>query len=208
MNEDTPGGFPLVGEPLALDLINTRVHGPQGDVDLLATPAALRAWLETQSDRLPPPDRALDNADLAAVHALRDAVAAVVGSIREGTPPDAPALAVLTEAQRVAPVYRAVEWDGRAVTATTRRTGDYAARLVADLAAAATDLLTSREITNVRQCDGRGCRLLFLPEHPRRRWCSPALCGNRERVARYYRRHRQSSPSGSGGDVVDTSEEA
>src|SRR5918997_985516 len=106
MNADVSDVFPLIGEPLALDLINTRVHGPQGDVDLLATPAAL------------------DDADLAAVHALRDAVAAVVGSIREGTPPGAPALAVLTEAQRAAPVYRAVEWDGRAVTATTRRTGD------------------------------------------------------------------------------------
>jgi predicted RNA-binding Zn ribbon-like protein len=32
--------------------------------------------------------------------------------------------------------------------------------------------------------------MLFLPAHPRRRWCSPQLCGNRVRVARYYRRHR------------------
>ena len=28
-----------------------------------------------------------------------------------------------------------------------------------------------------------------LPAHPRRRWCSPARCGNRARVARYYQRH-------------------
>ncbi|MEV3921501.1 CGNR zinc finger domain-containing protein [Actinomadura coerulea] len=32
--------------------------------------------------------------------------------------------------------------------------------------------------------------MLFLPAHPRRRWCSAARCGNRVRVARHYRRHR------------------
>jgi predicted RNA-binding Zn ribbon-like protein len=32
--------------------------------------------------------------------------------------------------------------------------------------------------------------MVFLPAHPRRRWCSPTRCGNRARVARYYQRHR------------------
>ncbi|MFD0515426.1 CGNR zinc finger domain-containing protein [Streptomyces aureus] len=35
--------------------------------------------------------------------------------------------------------------------------------------------------------------LLFLPAHPRRRWCSAARCGNRARVARYYQRHKSST---------------
>jgi predicted RNA-binding Zn ribbon-like protein len=37
---------------------------------------------------------------------------------------------------------------------------------------------------------GPQCRLLFLPAHPRRRWCSRVLCGNRVRVTRYYQRHK------------------
>ncbi|WP_253798373.1 CGNR zinc finger domain-containing protein [Nocardia amikacinitolerans] len=29
------------------------------------------------------------------------------------------------------------------------------------------------------------------PAHPKRRWCSPDRCGNRVRVARYYRKHKE-----------------
>ncbi|MFF4211720.1 CGNR zinc finger domain-containing protein [Streptomyces sp. NPDC001796] len=32
--------------------------------------------------------------------------------------------------------------------------------------------------------------MLFLPAHPRRRWCSAARCGNRVRVARHYQRRK------------------
>ena len=35
---------------------------------------------------------------------------------------------------------------------------------------------------------------VFLPANPRRRWCSPAICGNRARVARYYQRHKDVTP--------------
>jgi len=31
----------------------------------------------------------------------------------------------------------------------------------------------------------------LLPAHRRRRWCSPATCGNRARVARYYQLHKE-----------------
>ena len=65
--------------------------------------------------------------------------------------------------------------------------------LRAELADAAADLLSDPSVRNVRQCEGPVCRLLFLPAHPRRRWCSPGLCGNRVRVARYHERHKDAS---------------
>ncbi|NUR88680.1 MAG: hypothetical protein HOY71_31720, partial [Nonomuraea sp.] len=71
-----------------------------------------------------------------------------------------------------------------------RRDGEAGVRLLAELAEAAIDLLASPDASKVRACEGPGCSLLFLPAHPRRRWCSPAVCGNRARVARYYQRHR------------------
>ena len=52
-------------------------------------------------------------------------------------------------------------------------------------------LLADPAAGRVRGCEGPGCLLLFLPAHPRRRWCSPDLCGNRVRVARHYRRHKE-----------------
>ncbi|WP_252375002.1 MULTISPECIES: CGNR zinc finger domain-containing protein [unclassified Nonomuraea] len=72
----------------------------------------------------------------------------------------------------------------------TARDGTPLDRLLAELAEAAVALLTDPDVGKVRGCEGPGCRLLFLPAHPRRRWCSPDLCGNRVRVARYYQRHK------------------
>jgi predicted RNA-binding Zn ribbon-like protein len=187
-----PSDFPLIGEPLALDLINTRLGTADGDRDLLTTPAALSAWLATQAGRLAQPDSRLTANDLAAVRAIRADVTVAVQHAQLGKRPPASVLRSLTDAQRAAPAYRELGWDGAAVTAVARRGGDYASRLVAELADAAADLLTSPTITTVRKCEGAGCVLLFLPAHPRRRWCSSALCGNRVRVARYYRRHKQS----------------
>lgn len=185
--------LPLVGEPLALDLVNTRVCGPGGEeIDLLETPDALRVWLAAEKDRLAPVG---GDVDLAALHGLRGHVARAVEHARRGDAPPAPALRALNDAQRAAPAHRELGWDGAAVTGTPRRTGDPTRDLLAELAEAAAGLLTDPSVRKIRRCEGPQCRLLFLPAHPRRRWCSPALCGNRVRVARYYQRHRGAGPA-------------
>jgi predicted RNA-binding Zn ribbon-like protein len=177
----------LTGEPLALDLVNTQVSSPDGEVDLLQTPDALRAWLAVERDRL---DTGAEEIELAAVRALRAHVTAAVDAARAGVPPPSSALRAITEAQRNAPSYQELGWNGEAVTIMMRRPGDATAALLAQLAEAAAGLLASPAIGLVRKCEGPGCRMLFLPAHPRRRWCSPATCGNRVRVGRYYQRHK------------------
>ncbi|MEV4113330.1 CGNR zinc finger domain-containing protein [Nonomuraea sp. NPDC049695] len=181
---------PLTGEPLALDLINTR----PATGDLLATPDDLRAWLGLQADRFPEARELaaaeLTAADLAAVHAVREHTARAVEHTRNATPPPAEDLKHLNQAQLDAPAISELAWNGEAVTATLRRTGSPGARLAAWLAEAAAGLLADPAVTRVRQCEAHDCVLLFLPAHPRRRWCSAARCGNRTRVARHYQRHK------------------
>jgi predicted RNA-binding Zn ribbon-like protein len=179
---------PLVGEPLALDLVNTRVGAGDEEVDLLATPDGVRRWLALEADRLPSPP---GDVDAAALRTLREHVTAAVEQVRQGSAPPAGALRALGDALRAAPRHRELAWDGAAVVAVARRSGDPTRDVLAELAEAAADLLTDPAVTAVRQCEGPGCRMLFLPAHPRRRWCSAQLCGNRVRVARYYRRHRE-----------------
>ena len=180
--------FPLIGEPLALDLVNTQVGGPDGSaVDLLETQVALHGWSIQEKDRLTPPS---GEVDLDALHALRGHIAHALEHARDGVPPPASALQALTEALKAAPAHRELSWDGTCVTAHPRRSGDPTRDLLAELAEAAADLLSDPSIRKVRRCEGPECRLLFLPTHPRRRWCSPTLCGNRVRVARYYQRHK------------------
>ncbi|PSL52257.1 putative RNA-binding Zn ribbon-like protein [Saccharothrix carnea] len=182
---------PLTGEHLALDLVNTRPSTGDGRADLLATPRRLAAWLALEPDLQAEAAGATPTAaDLAPVHAVREHVDAAVHAVLHGSRPPRTALRGLTEAQRAAPAVRVLDWDGSTVTATPRRTGRLGTRLAAHLAEAAADLLTDPSIGTLRQCEADDCVLVFLPAHPRRRWCSPTRCGNRARVARYYHRHK------------------
>lgn len=181
---------PLVGEPLALDLINTRFRRPDGvEVDLLETREAFDAWLALERERLGVGDRGVD---LRQVRRLREHVAVAVDHARVDKAPPASALQAMTDVQRGATGYRELRWDPqeRRVFATQRRTGSPIEALLGVIADEAIDLLVNPSVRKIRRCDGPGCRLMFLPAHPGRRWCSPSLCGNRVRVARYYQRHK------------------
>ncbi|WP_188197102.1 CGNR zinc finger domain-containing protein [Nonomuraea sp. SYSU D8015] len=176
----------LIGEPLALDLVNTRAR----DFDALDAPADFQTWLARQADRLTAPAAPLTADGLAAVRSLRGHVESALNAVREAVPPPDAAVAAINDAARAAPPYRRLEWRDGVFRAAVRRDGDDLAGLLAQLAEAAADLLTDPGVGRVRACEGPQCRMLFLPAHPRRRWCSPDLCGNRVRVARYYKRHK------------------
>ena len=59
----------------------------------------------------------------------------------------------------------------------------------------ASDLLISRELERVRECDSPSCRWLFLDrsKNHSRRWCDMSTCGNRLKARRFY--HRQQGAS-------------
>ncbi|MFF4430296.1 CGNR zinc finger domain-containing protein [Streptomyces sp. NPDC001513] len=181
--------FPLNGEPLALDLLNTRT----AEGDLVADPAGLAAWLDVQAGRLTPVG-AVGAAEVAAVRAVREAARPALDAARRGERPPAGALAALNGALGAAPSHRVLAWtreDG--TTAPAHRSADPAPRLAAELAEAVAELLTDPRVGQVRACEAHDCVLLFLPAHPRRRWCVASACGNRARVARYYARHKGQS---------------
>ncbi|WP_040841513.1 CGNR zinc finger domain-containing protein [Nocardia brevicatena] len=177
---------PFTGEPLALDLVNTRPAGG----DLLRTPHALAAWLDLQAERLPEQLPAPTRSDLAAVHTVRDHITAAVEALLHGERPPEKALRGLEGVLAAAPAVRRPEWNGESVVETPRRIGEPGARLAAALADAAVDLLTDPAVERLKRCAAEDCVLVFLAAHPRRQWCSPERCGNRTRVARYYRRHK------------------
>jgi len=65
-------------------------------------------------------------------------------------------------------------------------------RFLPPIARSAAELLTSRELARVRECDGVDCTWLFLDasRSRSRRWCSMSSCGNRAKARRHYRRNR------------------
>jgi predicted RNA-binding Zn ribbon-like protein len=150
---------------LAIEFVNT----------LTSEDDLLEEWLSSRG--LPCSD---------AFRELRGHVEAAVLAARDGLEPD---LAPLNAALRGAPSFEVLTWSG-AVEVAHEREGGEVARALAMLAGAAAELLASPAVRKVKTCEGPGCRLLFVPAHPRRRWCDPATCGNRVRVARYYQRHK------------------
>lgn len=187
----------LTGEPLALDLVNTRPSVG----DLLVAPEDLRSWVALEADRLPDVPEEFTAVELASVHAVRDHAARALDHARRGSRPPRADLEALNQAQRAAPAISAVEWREGRLVVTRRRGGPAARRLTAQLAEAAAELLADPAVTTIRQCEADDCVLLFLPAHPRRRWCSASRCGNRARVARHYRRHK----AGPGAETAEAS---
>ncbi|GAA2139113.1 CGNR zinc finger domain-containing protein [Glycomyces algeriensis] len=186
---------PLVGEPLAIDLVNTLT----AEGDLLEDPAALNAWLALEADRLPDfgaaasaknAATAADRAALKAVRSVREHAAAAFSALADERRPPESSLRALAAAVNAAPNSTRLAWDGKAVTATVQRGGGATERLTAALAQAAIDLLTDPAVAKLRRCGAEDCVMLFVPAHPRRQWCSPERCGNRVRVARYYERRK------------------
>lgn len=196
------GDEPLTGELLALDLLNTLPHTAQGPpADHLADAAGLLAWLALEGERLPGAAgaREVTPDDLAAVRAVRAHAAEAVAAVRRGERPPETALRGLNEAQLAAPAVRYAEWNGKNVVAQARRSGPLGVRVAAALAEEAAALLAGPALAGIRECEAEDCTMLFVPAHPRRRWCSAARCGNRARVARYYRRHKGEEGAGASG---------
>ena len=63
--------------------------------------------------------------------------------------------------------------------------------LLAAIARSAAELLVEGPRAPIRRCANPSCRLFFYDNSRthRRRWCSMAVCGNRNKVASFLRRH-------------------
>ncbi|MCB0164801.1 MAG: CGNR zinc finger domain-containing protein [Anaerolineae bacterium] len=69
---------------------------------------------------------------------------------------------------------------------------DEAIHLLTPIAEAASELLCSADFSLIKKCENPECILYFYDtsKNHKRRWCSMSICGNRMKVAAYYRRHR------------------
>lgn len=181
--------FPLLGEPISLDLVNTRVRHAGAYVELLDTPSALGKWLAAESDRLPW-SGAVTAADLRAVRTLRDAIAALLSARRGSARPRRGTMKVFNTALSTSVSAIRLTWTGKGLRAEQRAAGSRRDRLLHALAVDAVTILTGPDAKLLRVCEHPDCVLQFLARNPRRRWCSASVCGNRARVARYYVRHR------------------
>jgi predicted RNA-binding Zn ribbon-like protein len=165
---------PLLGEPLPLDLVNTRWTDDQGAHDLLELPGGLAIWLSSAglADTVPETPETLD-----ALRATRDALAR--GDADR-----------LNETLRHGRIGRRLGPDGPENVVETDTPGWLAAWLAAEHYLR----LLEQDPARIRDCANPGCTLRFydVSKAGARRWCSMAACGNRAKARSHYaRQHRR-----------------
>lgn len=161
---------PLRGEPLSLDLLNTRWH----DEQLFHRPDGLAIWLASNGLTGRAPDRP------ATLDALLQARAALLALRTD--PHDADALNTVLAHGRI---RRTLDADG---LPHDEPDVDDPTWLPAWLAADDYLRLLARDPSRIRECVHEQCILSFFDtsQNGRRRWCDMARCGNRAKAARHY----------------------
>lgn len=182
-------GFPVAGEPLAVDLADTIITATDPASDLLSDEATCRLWWSLQRDRLP---EAASAPPLGLTTELRQAVREILDAHIAGAPPTAAAVGQLNRAATGAPLTRQlvrtpVGWTSETeYHPTTDQPHQLALTVVAD---SLIDFLTGPTQERLRRCQNPSCSMLFVALDARRKFCTQNICANRMRAARHYRRH-------------------
>lgn len=186
------GGAPRRGQRLAIEFANT-VYAVRGrPQEGIGTVEHLAAWLRDHADQLTASEEAdllrLTMPDVEVFMALREAVRTVCAAVVDREPAAATALATLNRAAAAAPRWPELADDeGLTVHERTEARGSDA--VLAEIARDAMTMAAGSQAERLRRCQGPGCILYFVKDHPRREWCSNR-CGTRARVARHYQRHK------------------
>lgn len=126
--------------------------------------------------------------------ALRECMFRVLSAVAAGRTPAEPDLSAFNAALSAALAHARVErvaggftWGWRSDEGPTLR------RILWPVVKSAADLLVSAGHADLRECASATCSWLFLDRSPRRsrRWCSMKVCGNRDKVRRFYERRRE-----------------
>jgi predicted RNA-binding Zn ribbon-like protein len=187
--------FQFVAGNLALDFVNTVAFraDPVKKKDQLQRTEDVHRW----AGQAQLPDRAAMNsgprlgpAALRRIRTVREQLHAVFHAIANDDPIPADTLARIGNALHDCCAKRSLCMKGGQVRWTWRqdaRSSDY---VLYPVLTAANDLLTSGSRGLVRQCADTNCGWLFLDRSNvrKRRWCSMADCGNRNKARKHYRR--------------------
>ena len=187
--------FQFVAGHLALDFVNTVAFraDPEKKQDHLQSAEDVHRW--ANQARLP--DLAAINsgprvgtAALQHIRAVREHLFAVFHAIASGDPIPPDTLARVGNALHDCCAKRRLSIDGTEVRWAWRASARCSDYLLYPVLTTATDLLTSASRSLVRQCEDAGCGWLFLDRSNarKRRWCSMADCGNRNKARNFYRR--------------------
>ena len=195
-HDDSLPGAPLVGDHLALDLLNTQASSNGAALEFWNSGDDVLRWLArcgvTPAEQGAVPD--LPDL-LSRALALRTLARRLLAERAEGESGDVSALNAWLDAYLSAP-HLGRNAEGKLVLSRVAR-GDAIASLLGPVAEALADLLAHGDFALVKQCEHPDCILWFYDRTKahKRRWCSMALCGNRYKAAQFRKKSSASSAS-------------
>lgn len=185
--------YQLVGGNLALDFVNTvayRFH-PEKIEDHLRSGEELGQWASQGglADAVRLCSR-LSGPGLRRVRNVRDQLFTIFHAMASAKQLPAELLRAVGEELRRCQAKQCLSAQGGEVRWAWRSGAGCEDILLCSVLTAAADLLTSGSRNLIRQCADEGCGWLFLDRSNagKRRWCSMADCGNRNKVREHYRR--------------------
>jgi predicted RNA-binding Zn ribbon-like protein len=186
---------------LSLDFINTQIIQGGQLVDLLENFADLVGWLAAvQVLDMTQAEEAIQRWDntlegqytFERALAFRAVLREMVKQIVAGKPVSSAAIEEINTLLRYRIRYSELISRQDELTIRWHAKFDEAVHLLTLIAEAASELLCHADLALIKKCENPECILYFYDtsKNHTRRWCSMSLCGNRMKVAAYYRRHR------------------
>ena len=180
---------PMVGDHLAMDLLNTEARSQGQVVDYWNTGEDVLRWLVRHG--VAPASRnggAAPVGLLAHARTLRTQARELITKRKDGKPGDVRGLNKYLHAHLSAPHLDRDNAGHFTLTRVPR--GDAIASLLGPVAEAVAQLLAEGDFALVRQCEHPDCILWFYDrtKSHKRRWCSMALCGNRYKATQFRKR--------------------
>jgi predicted RNA-binding Zn ribbon-like protein len=201
-NVATQKEFLFLGNHPCLDFINTALVINSTPTDLLESFEDLVDWL-VKSRILSRNDAEAARGEfshiqktqiLAQAKTFRTTLRRMVEHIvNENRVPES-AVTAINQLLRACPGYRELaQTRSNAFKEVFIASADRKDAFLASLAMFASNLLSTAELTLIKKCKNPACVLYFYDttKNHARNWCSMQLCGNREKVAAYFRRKRQ-----------------
>lgn len=195
--------FTFVGNSKCIDFVNTELIKGGQIVDLLENFVDLVTWLTTaeilntlQSKQILESWNNTQEGEqtLRVVREFRTILKRAVERIVAGKKTEQLTVKKINEYLRHQCIYTKLTEVGGRFEKTQHSDFNEPIKLLAPIAAAASDLFCSADFGLVRKCESESCVLYFydITKNHARRWCSMSSCGNRMKVAAHYQRLRQS----------------
>jgi predicted RNA-binding Zn ribbon-like protein len=175
------------GGRASLDFVNTRRDRDANPVEYLRDPGELAAWLTTAGLLTGPAE--VDAATFADALVLREDIDALVKASVEDTVAPAGALRRVNNWLTAAQAAPALRQAGGRLVLESGPAQPGARSALAAIALDAAQLAGTGLRNRLRICPGPHCGGRFLDRSAggRRRWCSMAVCGNRQKVSSHRR---------------------